>query len=96
MVTSVLLTKLSANKEASTLALLLDDDRDEAVIDEDALFHFHHLGDVLVVHPQNVGGALLHVGIVCGDLDHVPSFETDLSTRALQRLHKAYRMYTVV
>ncbi len=42
---------------------------DEAVVDEHPLAGFNDLGDVLVVNPEHVLGALLFVGVVSGQLD---------------------------
>ena len=44
-------------------------DGDEAVVNEDPLAGLDNLGDVLVVDPQDVLGALLLEGIVGGQLD---------------------------
>ena len=44
-------------------------DRDEAVVDEKPLADLHHLGDVLVVKPEDLRGTLLFERVICCDLD---------------------------
>ena len=44
-------------------------DWDETVVDEDPLSRHDHFDDVLVVHPHDLLGALLHEGVVGGKLD---------------------------
>lgn len=65
---------------------LLADDGDEAVIDEDAVSSLHHVGDVLVVHPHDGGGALLHERLVGGQLDGVIALQLYLSWATLEMI----------
>merc|ERR1719458_1464819 len=44
-------------------------DRNEAVVDEKPLADLHHLGDVLVVEPEDLRGTLLLERVICCDLD---------------------------
>ena len=44
-------------------------DRDEAVVDEDSLAGLQDFGDVFVVDPQDVLGALLLERVIGGQLD---------------------------
>ena len=65
------------------LTHLLDNDRDESVVNEHPGPDGHDLGDVFVVHPQHALAALLHVLIVRGDLDFVPGCQGHLRRRSL-------------
>ena len=57
---------------------LLGHDRDEAVINEDALAGLHHLGDVDVVQVELLGRALLLERWVGGEGDLVTALELEL------------------
>lgn len=64
----------------STLTALFDNNGDEAVINEDPLAGLQDLGDVLVVHPEVVLGALLFEGVVGDDLDRRAFLQGELKT----------------
>jgi hypothetical protein len=73
------------------VSLLLAHDRDEAIVNENALSDLHDLADVLVVDPDDLFGALLFVGVVCGELDDVALLEGDLLSAVV--LHAAADLY---
>ena len=57
---------------------LLTDDRDETVVNEESLPGGDDLADVLVVHPEHLGGALLLELVVSCDLNFFPFLQCDL------------------
>ena len=56
---------------------LLADDRDETVVNEESLPGGDDLADVLVVHPEHIGGALLLELVVSCDLDRFTFLQRD-------------------
>lgn len=65
------------------LTYLLDLQGHESIINVNLAAHFHHIGDVLVVQPEDLITAVVLVGVVQGDLDHVALLQLDLGCATL-------------
>ena len=67
----------------SILTFVLDDDRNEPIINVDLLVDANHIDNILVVHPQHVLCARFLVLVVRRDRDHLASFKFELGVDAL-------------
>lgn len=67
------------------LTNFLDLQRHESIINVDLAPKLHHLGNILIVKPEDLVAAVVLVSIVQGNLDHVALFQLHLSCAALRK-----------
>lgn len=77
-----------AKRRTLQLTDLLDLQRNESVVNVNLAAHFHHFDDVLVVEPEQLLRAVLHVGVVQGDRDHVALLQLHLGRATLSKRHQ--------
>lgn len=71
------------------LTNFFDREGDQTIVNIHVASHLHHLGDVLVVEPQDLLVTLLHVLVIQRDLDGLSLLEFNLSSATLRAGEKS-------